>query len=86
MKDWKKEKASIVDDIKSFINSPELESIKNSIVKIQKKIDKIPTRELHGGDNFTQLVVAFSNMMSWSSEFNWNRYMTKSNDLFEKLK
>jgi len=73
MKDYSKIKQALFDDIAEFINSPELETVRNKFVELKKRIDKIPDRELSVYDNYTNFSVAFYNMMSWADDFNWDR-------------
>ena len=95
-KDYTKEKQDLFDEIQAFLNSEELASVRTKITKLQRKIDAIPNREMKVCNNFTNLSVAFYNMMSWADDFNWDRNKkcfdhiarreAESRELHQKLK
>lgn len=83
-KNWTEEKSKLLGEIQAFLNSPEMETVRESFKELNERISKIPSRELSVFDNFTNASVAFTNMMNWATDFSWNRNMKVFNSMFER--
>ena len=83
-KNWAEEKSKFMDEIQAFLNSPELAAVRARFNDLNERMSKVPAREKSAFDNFTNTYVALSNMMTWATDFEWNRNKKVFDFIFEK--
>ena len=83
-KNWTEEKSKLIDEMQTFLNSPELAAVRSKFNELKERMSKVPAREQSAFDNFTNAYVALSNMMNWATDFEWNRNKKVFDFIFEK--
>ena len=83
-KNWAEEKSKLMDEMRVFLNSPELAAVRTRFNELKERMSKVPAGEQSAFDNFTNASVALSNMMMWATDFTWDRNKKVFDFIFEK--
>lgn len=83
-KNWTEEKSKLIDEMQAFLNSPELAAVRSKFNELKERMVKVPAREKSAFDNFTNAYLALSNMMTWATDFTWDRNKKIFDFIFEK--